>query len=252
MQLIMPTLVLIGLTNIMGIQILVPTGREKQVLFSEIVGAVVNVVVNSLLIPQMGAAGAAIGTVLAELAVLVVQIVALGREILPALAVLPYLKTGVALAAAVASVWWLLGSSLHPFVVLAASAVLFFAAYGVLLLLMGERMVRENGAGDLVPGVGKDRGKSVEKVNGIWYNSLDKHQRGQKEAGASRQLLFFGREPLVSNQIICVLSPGGAACSGAPPAPPRTGGGGTGSGPFSRLCPRRCGGEHLREEPLLL
>ena len=143
MQLIMPTLVLIGLTNIMGIQILVPTGREKQVLFSEIVGAVVNVVVNSLLIPQMGAAGAAIGTVLAELAVLVVQIVALGREILPALAVLPYLKTGVALAAAVASVWWLLGSSLHPFVVLAASAVLFFAAYGVLLLLMGERMVRE-------------------------------------------------------------------------------------------------------------
>ena len=112
-------------------------------LIMPIVGAVVNVVVNSLLIPQMGAAGAAIGTVLAELAVLVVQIVALGREILPALAVLPYLKTGVALAAAVASVWWLLGSSLHPFVVLAASAVLFFAAYGVLLLLMGERMVRE-------------------------------------------------------------------------------------------------------------
>ena len=114
MQLIMPTLVFIGLTNIMGIQILVPTGREKQVLFSEIVGAVVNVVANSLLIPQMGAAGAAIGTVLAELAVLVVQIVALGREILPALAGLPYLKTGVALAAAMASVWWLLGSSLLP------------------------------------------------------------------------------------------------------------------------------------------
>lgn len=143
MQLIMPTLVFIGLTNIMGIQILVPTGREKQVLFSEIVGAVVNVVVNSLLIPQMGAAGAAIGTVLAELAVLVVQIIALGREILPALAGLPYLKTGAALVAAVASVWWLLGSSLHPLVVLMASAVLFFAAYGVLLLLMGERMVRE-------------------------------------------------------------------------------------------------------------
>lgn len=56
---------------------------------------------------------------------------------------LPYLKTGVALAAAVASVWWLLGSSLHPLVVLVASAVLFFAVYGVLLLLMGECMVRE-------------------------------------------------------------------------------------------------------------
>lgn len=143
MQLIMPTLVFIGLTNIMGIQILVPTGREKQVLFSEIVGAVVNVVANSLLIPQMGAAGAAIGTVLAELAVLVVQIIALGREILPALAKLPYLRVWMALSAAAASTGWLLGSSLHPLVVLVASAVLFFASYGVLLLLLGEPMVRE-------------------------------------------------------------------------------------------------------------
>lgn len=143
MQLIMPTLVLIGLTNVMGIQILVPTGREKQVLYSEIVGAGVNVVVNSMLIPEMGAAGAAIGTVLAELAVLVVQIIALGREIIPALVKLPYLKTAVAIAGGVAAVWWLLGSGLRPLVVLPVSAVLFFSAYGVLLLLMGESMVRE-------------------------------------------------------------------------------------------------------------
>ena len=100
-------------------------------------------VANSVLIPQMGAAGAAIGTVLAELAVLVVQIVALGREILPALAKLPYLRVWMALSAAAASTGWLLGSSLHPLVVLVASAVLFFASYGVLLLLLGEPMVRE-------------------------------------------------------------------------------------------------------------
>ena len=36
MQIIMPTLLLIGLTNIMGIQMLVPLGREKVVLLSEI------------------------------------------------------------------------------------------------------------------------------------------------------------------------------------------------------------------------
>lgn len=143
MQLIMPTLVLIGLTNIMGIQILVPTGREKQVLLSEVVGAAVNIVANSLLIPRMGAAGAAIGTVLAEVAVLVIQVIALGSEILPALAKLPYLKTAVAMAGGVAAVWWMLGSPLHPLLVLVASAVLFFSAYGVLLLIMGERMVRE-------------------------------------------------------------------------------------------------------------
>ena len=35
MQVIMPTLLLIGITNILGIQILVPTGREKIVLFGD-------------------------------------------------------------------------------------------------------------------------------------------------------------------------------------------------------------------------
>ena len=35
MQVIMPTLLLIGITNILGIQILVPMGREKTVLYSE-------------------------------------------------------------------------------------------------------------------------------------------------------------------------------------------------------------------------
>ena len=143
MQLIMPTLVFIGLTNIMGIQILVPTGREKQVLYSEIVGAGVNIVANSLLIPQMGAAGAAIGTVLAEIAVFIVQMVALRGEILPAMGHIPYLKAVIALAGATVTVWWLLGSGLRPLVILPTSAVLFFSAYGVLLLVMGERMVRE-------------------------------------------------------------------------------------------------------------
>lgn len=143
MQLIMPTLVLIGLTNIMGLQILVPTGREKQVLYSEIVGAVVNVVANSLLIPRMGAAGAAIGTVLAELAVLAVQVIALGHEIFPVLRRLPYGKVAVAAVGGTAGVWWLLGSSWHPFAVLALSAMVFFAVYGLLMLAMGDHLVRE-------------------------------------------------------------------------------------------------------------
>lgn len=69
MQVIMPTLLLIGITNILGIQILVPTGREKIVLYSEIVGAIVDVIINALLIPVYASTGAAIGTLIAEFAV---------------------------------------------------------------------------------------------------------------------------------------------------------------------------------------
>ena len=81
MQIIMPTLLFIGITNVLGIQILVPLGREKTVLVSEIVGAVTDLILNVILIPLYGAAGAAIGTLAAEFAVLVVQYIALRSEV---------------------------------------------------------------------------------------------------------------------------------------------------------------------------
>lgn len=74
MQIIMPTLILIGFSNICGMQILVPLGLEKEVLYSEIIGAVTDVCLNLLLIPSMGATGAAIGTLAAEAVVLSYQI----------------------------------------------------------------------------------------------------------------------------------------------------------------------------------
>lgn len=73
MQIIMPTVLLIGMTNVMGIQILLPMGKELWVLSSECAGAVVDLILNLLLIPFMGAAGAAVGTLAAEMVVFLVQ-----------------------------------------------------------------------------------------------------------------------------------------------------------------------------------
>ena len=67
----------IGLTNIMGIQMLVPLGKEKVVLYSEIAGMIGDIILNALLIPKMASTGAAIGTLAAEIAVFIVQYVAL-------------------------------------------------------------------------------------------------------------------------------------------------------------------------------
>lgn len=74
MQIIIPTIIFIGLSNITGIQILTPLNKEKYVLISVIIGAVVDLVLNAIFIPSMGAAGAAIGTLCAEAVVLLVQI----------------------------------------------------------------------------------------------------------------------------------------------------------------------------------
>lgn len=74
MQAILPTLVCIGISNIIGMQILIPLKYEKYTAWSTVVGALVDLGLNIWLIPQYGALGAAIGTLVAEAVVMLVQI----------------------------------------------------------------------------------------------------------------------------------------------------------------------------------
>ena len=143
MQVIMPTLLLIGITNILGMQILVPTGREKAVLYSEIAGAAVDVALNAWLIPRMQATGAAIGTLAAEIVVLAAQAYALRGEIGGAVKGIRYgnIAAGILLAAAAGV--WVKATGWRPVVTLAVSAVLFFGVYGGFMFLRKEEIVLE-------------------------------------------------------------------------------------------------------------
>lgn len=141
MRIILPTLVFIGLTNIIGLQMLVPLGREKEVLYSEVVGAVIDLVLNACLIPRMGAAGAAVGTVAAELAVFVVQVVFLRDQVIPILKRISYYKILAATLAASAASVWLLAVEIGVFWKLFISACLFFGVYGIILILEKEDIV---------------------------------------------------------------------------------------------------------------
>lgn len=106
MQLIMPTLILIGLSNVTGVQILVPTGKGIYVLYSEIAGAVTDLILNAILIPVIQSSGATIGTLVAEVVVLMVQVLALHRENILQFSDTPYWKMGLALAVALVSSLW--------------------------------------------------------------------------------------------------------------------------------------------------
>lgn len=55
------------INNMCGIQLLIPMGKEKRYSQSVIVGLFINLFLNSLLIPKMGALGAAIGTLATEM-----------------------------------------------------------------------------------------------------------------------------------------------------------------------------------------
>ena len=138
MQIIMPTLLFIGLTNIMGIQTLIPLGKEKVVLNSEIAGAVADLLLNVALIPSMASAGAAIGTVVAEGVVFAVQFWALRKEVLSSYQKVRYGTIVLALALAIASCLWVKTTALGSFASLLVSAILFFAVYGGVLVLRKE------------------------------------------------------------------------------------------------------------------
>ena len=143
MQVIMPTILLIGITNISGIQMLIPLGKEKVVLYSEVAGAAVDVIINALLIPSMASVGAAIGTLIAELVVLIVQFVYLKGKIFTALKNVHYIRIVIAIITSVIAVIWIKTFEFGNFVTLCISASLYFGVYGMILLLSKEPLVVE-------------------------------------------------------------------------------------------------------------
>ena len=143
MKIIMPTILFIGITNILGTQMLVPLGKEKKVLFSELAGALVDLILNTIFIPKYGAAGAAIGTLIAEFVVLIIQGFVLGNLTLIVSRQIQFGKIifGVLIASAVASVFKVINWG--NFMTLLFSACAFFGVYGVILIGLKESLSSE-------------------------------------------------------------------------------------------------------------
>lgn len=77
-----PIIIFISLTNLIGIQVLYPYGKEDYVTYSTIGGAIINLILDIPLILLWGANGAAVSTVFAEFTVMIIQI-RLGRKYIP-------------------------------------------------------------------------------------------------------------------------------------------------------------------------
>lgn len=75
------TVPLLGFGNVVRTQYLIPMARDRVFLWSAVCGAAANVAVNLLLIPRLGSLGAAFGSVAAETAVLLYQLVMVRGEI---------------------------------------------------------------------------------------------------------------------------------------------------------------------------
>ena len=82
LQIISPILLFIALSNVLGIQILYPQGKENVVIKCTIFGAITNFTLNLILIPLMANDGAAIATCVAEFMVTFIMLI-IGRKYIP-------------------------------------------------------------------------------------------------------------------------------------------------------------------------
>ena len=113
--------------------------REKYVFHSTLCGAIAGIILNSLLIPTLGASGAAISTVAAEAIVLIAQLIQVRklRGKIIALSDLIKILTSTALASCVA--YFAVNSFTGIFSRLLVSCLSFALVYLGLLLLSKEK-----------------------------------------------------------------------------------------------------------------
>ena len=82
LQIISPIIIMIGISNVLGIQILYPQGQENKVILCTALGALVNLLLNIWLIPRYAQDGAAVSTLLAETMV-TVSMIFIGKKCIP-------------------------------------------------------------------------------------------------------------------------------------------------------------------------
>ena len=131
----------IGINNVTGMQYLIPTKRENTFTLTVCIGAGVNFVGNLVLIPLIGAMGAAIATVLAESTIAVVQVFLVRKELSMKLIIKSswkYLISGLIMMGVVLLLTEFFSSSiLNTFILVMIGGSLYF----LFLLLMKDEMI---------------------------------------------------------------------------------------------------------------
>lgn len=139
------TLIFMTWANIIRTQYLIPNKKDRPYVVSTICGAMINLVVNYLLIPRFQAKGALIGTLLAEFTVFFVQAIYVRNEfpvfkyLRPAIG---FLVCGICMSGAVYQIGNLFGRSIKTlFFQVMAGIVIYISMSVICLLFMKDEVL---------------------------------------------------------------------------------------------------------------
>ena len=137
---IAPIIMLIGISTVIGRQYLLPAKMQKAFTLSVVMGAVINALFNVILIIPFGAMGASVATVIAEFAVVLVQIICI-RKLLDIkyimLSNLKYLFFGAVMFVAVYPIQHILSGALCTAVQIICGIII----YGLIMLITKDEIV---------------------------------------------------------------------------------------------------------------
>ncbi|MBM7635971.1 flippase [Streptococcus saliviloxodontae] len=143
LRLILPSVFFMGISGFAVNQILVPMNHEKVVLRSTLLTCVVNIILNLILIPFIGASGAAFAGSVSEGVLAAVQLYAIRRMLKNIVKTIGLNK--IAFATILALVLSELSLSLlgftSPFIILVVSSFIFFTVYLLVLIGLKEKLV---------------------------------------------------------------------------------------------------------------
>lgn len=145
MIILMPTVLIIGFTYNMGMEMLISAGKEIAVFWASCGGAIADLTINLFLIPIWGATGAAVGTLFAEVVVLLIEYSFIKKidYMKNTLKGLPWWKTLTTVFIGIFAVVWIKWTSLSPLAVLSIAAILFFGIFFLVEILMKEPLINE-------------------------------------------------------------------------------------------------------------
>ena len=136
---VLPSCIFVAFANVIRTQYLLPRKRDALYVLSLFIGAIVNVVLNLLMIPYYASIGAAIGTLAAEVVVCVVQSVCvfkeanIGRNIINSL---PFVIAGIIMFVACRNFVPPIGNAIVALLIkIIISGMLYLAVLGVFILI---------------------------------------------------------------------------------------------------------------------
>ena len=139
MRIIMFVLLFSSFSNITGNQILIPKGRENKFLKAVTLGAVIDVILNCVLMPKFGCTGAALATAMAEFGQMSVQIAYSRKELRKNVKWMALLKilTASGVSALILFVF-MSGLQAHVLIRFFASGMIYFISYASMLIIVRQ------------------------------------------------------------------------------------------------------------------